>query len=144
MEYKARENSINHIGKLSQFPCSLLLELFPFGILINQNMNIMGAGEKLVEVWKTRNSFLNEPVGKYFKLRRPKGIAFSWKNVFNFSQDWLFSYSLIFLICRLLIWKQWCLNWSAIEDRTIIPSRKNRKRRQKGPLRLCLAQNTFY
>lgn len=72
---------MNHIGKLPSFPCSLLLELFPFGILLNQSMKIMGAGEKLMEVWKSDANFLNESVVKYFKLRRPKGVPFSWKNV---------------------------------------------------------------
>lgn len=44
-------------------------------------MKIMGGGEKLVEIWRGEESFLNKPVIKYFKLRRPKGIPFNWKNV---------------------------------------------------------------
>lgn len=81
MQYKAKRTSFNEIIKLSPFPCSLLMELFPFGIIINPSMNIMGVGEKLSEIWRGKDDFLNKPVSYYFKLRRPKGITFSWKNV---------------------------------------------------------------
>lgn len=67
--------------QLSAFPTSLLLELFPFGILINPDMIIMGVGEKLVEISKGRSTILGKPVTKFFSLRRPKGIPFTWKNV---------------------------------------------------------------
>lgn len=70
-------------AQLKPFPCSLLLDLFPFGILINPSMRIMGAGEKIMEVWKGGKPLLGDSVTKHFKLRRPKGITFTWKNVSN-------------------------------------------------------------
>lgn len=69
------------------FPASLLLELFPFGFLINPSMKIMGAGEKLMDVWKGKDSLLGRSVTKHFRLRRPKGITFSWKNVKYFAKN---------------------------------------------------------
>lgn len=81
MQYKAKRTSFNEIKRFSPFPCSLLLELFPFGIIINPDMKIMGVGEKLAEIWSSKETFLSKSVGCYFKLRRPKGITFSWKNV---------------------------------------------------------------
>lgn len=81
MKYKARKNSYNEITRLPSFECSLLLELFPFGIIINPEMNIMGIGGKLAEIWRGRSDILNRPIMIFFKLRRPKGITFSWKTV---------------------------------------------------------------
>lgn len=81
MKYKARKNSFNEITRFPSFECSLLLELFPFGIMINPDMNIVGIGEKLVEIWRGRSEILNRPIMCFFKLRRPKGITFSWKTV---------------------------------------------------------------
>ncbi|KAJ3650329.1 hypothetical protein Zmor_022024 [Zophobas morio] len=83
MQYKAKRTSFNEIKRFSPFPCSLLLELFPFGIIINPDMKIMGVGEKLAEIWSSKETFLSKSVGCYFKLRRPKGITFSWKNTRN-------------------------------------------------------------
>ncbi|XP_045483815.1 soluble guanylate cyclase 89Da-like [Harmonia axyridis] len=83
MQYKKHGQSSRADGLLSPFPCFLLLDLFPFGIIINTEMKIIGAGKKIVEVWRSGSSFLNEPVIKFFKLRRPKGILLTWKNVRN-------------------------------------------------------------
>lgn len=81
MSQKAQQMSGHNECRLKPFECSLLLDLFPFGIMLNKGMQIIGGGEKLVEIWKNSDSFLNQPVTKYFKLRRPKGVAFTWKNV---------------------------------------------------------------
>lgn len=81
MRDRAKKESHLLTRQLAAFPCSLLLELFPFGIIINQSMLLMGGGEKLCEVWKGKEHFLGQPVTKYFQLRRPKGIPFTWKNV---------------------------------------------------------------
>lgn len=67
--------------KLKPFPCELLLNLFPFGMLINPAMEIIGVGERLVQVWSEKSSILGHPVTQYFRMRRPKGISFTWKNV---------------------------------------------------------------
>ncbi|XP_046418773.1 soluble guanylate cyclase 89Da-like isoform X1 [Neodiprion fabricii] len=69
--------------QLPSVPCMVLLRLFPFGVLLNKDMCIIGAGEKLLQVWGGNSSALNKPVTELFKLRRPKGIAFSWANVIN-------------------------------------------------------------
>lgn len=67
--------------QLAPFSCDLLLQLFPFGILITPGMVIAGAGEKLIEVCGGKEKLLGQPVTKFFRLRRPKGIPFTWNNV---------------------------------------------------------------
>lgn len=68
--------------KLPPFSCDLLLNLFPFGIIFNSAMIITGCGEKLVQVAGDKEKLLGQSVLKYFRLRRPKGISFTWKNTF--------------------------------------------------------------
>lgn len=46
-------------------------------------MNIIGCGEKLLEV-STHGSMLNKPATNFFKVHRPKGIPFTWANVSKF------------------------------------------------------------
>lgn len=46
-------------------------------------MRVLGAGEKLLQVWGGTASILNKQVTEIFKLRRPKGISFTWENVSN-------------------------------------------------------------
>lgn len=58
--------------------------MFPFAFLFDPTMVIFGCGEKLVEVAGGKEKLLGQPLTQYFKLRRPKGISFSWKNVSNF------------------------------------------------------------
>lgn len=58
-----------------------LLRLFPFGVVINTDMQILGAGDKLLQAWGGSSSILNKHVTDVFKLRRPKGISFTWGNV---------------------------------------------------------------
>ena len=67
---------------LPPVPCSVLIRLFPFGLVFNEKMVILGAGEKLREVCGTSpKALIGESVTDNFKLRRPKGISFTWKNV---------------------------------------------------------------
>lgn len=72
---------------LEQVDSNVLLELFPFAIILDHDMRITRTGEKLFETWIVQNpnrnpeQFFNSPVTKYFKLRRPKGILFNWKTV---------------------------------------------------------------
>ncbi|XP_036144536.1 soluble guanylate cyclase 89Db isoform X6 [Monomorium pharaonis] len=42
---------------------------------------LMGAGDKLLQAWGGTTSILNRHVIEIFKLRRPKGISFTWGNV---------------------------------------------------------------
>jgi guanylate cyclase len=58
------------------------MRLFPFGLVFNEKMVILAAGEKLRQVCGTSpNALIGESVTDNFKLRRPKGIPFTWKNV---------------------------------------------------------------
>ncbi|KAJ8937791.1 hypothetical protein NQ318_012271 [Aromia moschata] len=81
MLYKARKESFHQEKLLAPFPCKILLELFPFGVILNPQMKIMGTGDKFIEIWRGTESFINKSIEQYFKLRRPKGIPFNWKNV---------------------------------------------------------------
>lgn len=115
MQYKAKKKTFNEITRLSPFPCSLLLEFFPFGVIINPNMNLIGVGEKLAEIWRGKD-FLNKPVSSFFKLRRPKGIVFSWKNVLPTR-----NLDIVTIVnCRRVIWRRSCLNWSVTEAQMMI------------------------
>lgn len=91
MKMKIEKAAHMETTPLSPFPCDLLLRLFPFGILFNPAMVITGCGEKIIEVAgkEAKKKLLLKPITKYFRLRRPKGISFTWKNVRS---------SLIFLI----------------------------------------------
>lgn len=65
----------------------ILLELFPFAVILDHDMRITGAGEKIVETWILQNqnknprSFWGSYLVDLFKLRRPKGIMFDWRTV---------------------------------------------------------------
>jgi guanylate cyclase len=67
---------------LPAVPCSVLMRLFPFGLVFNEEMRILTAGEKLLQVCGTNTDvLLGQSVTDCFKLRRPRGIPFTWKNV---------------------------------------------------------------
>lgn len=57
------------------------------GMIINHEMQIVAAGNNLIESWSSNNDnkHPNELIGckitKYFKLRRPTGIVFNFENV---------------------------------------------------------------
>lgn len=88
---QTRVNRKAHISQMRLGPVNsnVLLQLFPFAIIIDHDMKIAGAGEKLVESWlantshKSAKALLNCPVTDHFKLRRPKGINFAWQNVLH-------------------------------------------------------------
>lgn len=67
--------------QLQPVSSSLLLKLFPFGVIMNCEMRILGGGEKLVQAWGGTLSILNRHITEVFKLRRPKGVSFTWRNV---------------------------------------------------------------
>lgn len=81
MERQRHREALFGHRQLDAFPCHLLLKLFPFAILISPNMTLSGAGEKIVELTKHKGHIMGHPVTQHFRLRRPKGIAFTWKNV---------------------------------------------------------------
>ncbi|XP_076621621.1 soluble guanylate cyclase 89Db [Colletes latitarsis] len=82
-EYIAKNNRMKTpLGReLAPVSCTFLLRLFPFGVVINKDMRLLGVGDKLLQAWGGSSSILNKHVTEVFKLRRPKGISFSWGNV---------------------------------------------------------------
>ncbi|KAK4882895.1 hypothetical protein RN001_006214 [Aquatica leii] len=68
--------------QLPPVPCKILLTLFPFSVLINSSMEIVGIGDKLAEVWGDRGQIVGHSITKYFRIRRPKGVLFTWKNLY--------------------------------------------------------------
>lgn len=69
--------------ELPPISCTFFLRLFPFGVVMNKEMRILGAGDKLLQAWGGTASILSKHVTEIFKLRRPKGISFTWGNVSN-------------------------------------------------------------
>ncbi|XP_029713132.1 soluble guanylate cyclase 89Db isoform X1 [Aedes albopictus] len=73
--------------QLSPVSSSVLLDLFPFALILNEQMRITAAGEKLIESWILNNAtrspteLMGSKVTEYFKLRRPTGITFTWENM---------------------------------------------------------------
>ncbi|XP_055617436.1 soluble guanylate cyclase 89Db-like isoform X1 [Toxorhynchites rutilus septentrionalis] len=73
--------------QLPDVDSTLLLELFPFAIILNEQMRITAAGEKLIESWMLNNvnrsptEIMGSKVTDHFKLRRPTGITFTWENM---------------------------------------------------------------
>lgn len=69
------------LAKLAPFSVDLIITLFPFALLIDRNLKIIAVGENYSTIWNPNELCINKPVTKYFRLRRPKGIALTWKNV---------------------------------------------------------------
>ncbi|XP_052754542.1 soluble guanylate cyclase 89Db-like [Galleria mellonella] len=66
---------------LPPVPASLLLQLFPFGVLLDRRMKILMAGEKLVEAWGGPCSRIEKsPISEILRLRKPK-VSFTWDKV---------------------------------------------------------------
>lgn len=84
-----RVNIKAHASQLSlaKVDSNVLLELFPFAIILDHDMHISKCGEKLLETWILQNpnkkpsTFFTSVATKHLKLRRPKGIAFNWQTV---------------------------------------------------------------
>lgn len=78
--------------QLTPVDSSMLLDLFPFALILNEKMQITAAGEKLIESWMLNNvscsptELMGSNVTDFFKLRRPTGITFTWENVAYKSQ----------------------------------------------------------
>lgn len=67
--------------------CELLLELFPFALIINKEMRIAGVGEKLAEAFMAANhastpdSILGSLLVEHFRVRKPTGIVLDFATV---------------------------------------------------------------
>ncbi|KPJ13190.1 Soluble guanylate cyclase 89Db [Papilio machaon] len=87
---------------LPAIPASLLLQLFPFGVLLDRKMKILLAGEKLVAAWGGPSyRIMKTPVSEILRLRKPK-ISFTWDKVVCM-QTMLFE-------LELMRWKARCVN----------------------------------
>ncbi|XP_055847904.1 soluble guanylate cyclase 89Da-like [Episyrphus balteatus] len=64
---------------------NIFLELFPFTLVLNPQMEITHAGEKVIEMWILHNpgkppkSFIGSKITEHFTCRRPKGTPFEWQ-----------------------------------------------------------------
>lgn len=69
--------------QLPPIPVSVLLRLFPFGVIIDRDIRIMDAGEKLLSIWgaSTADEVRGDLVVDRFVLRRPRDIPFTWTTV---------------------------------------------------------------
>ncbi|XP_050436148.1 soluble guanylate cyclase 89Da-like [Adelges cooleyi] len=68
--------------QLPPIPIAVLLRLFPFGVIIDRDIRIMDAGEKLLSVWGvTLEEVRGHPIVEHLILRRPRDIPFTWPNL---------------------------------------------------------------
>jgi len=69
--------------QLPSIPVGVLLRLFPFGVIIDRDIRIMDAGEKLLSVWgaAAADDVRGHLMVEHFVLRRPRDIPFTWTNV---------------------------------------------------------------
>ncbi|XP_049870956.1 soluble guanylate cyclase 89Db-like [Pectinophora gossypiella] len=66
---------------LPPVPVSILLQLFPFGVLLDRKMRVVSAGCKLIEAWGGPFSRIEkQPVSEILRLRKPK-VSFTWDKV---------------------------------------------------------------
>ncbi|XP_075976292.1 soluble guanylate cyclase 89Db-like [Anticarsia gemmatalis] len=66
---------------LPAVPASLLMQLFPFGVLLDRRMKILRAGERLVAAWGgPYNKLEKSPISEILRLRKPK-VSFTWDKV---------------------------------------------------------------
>ncbi|XP_047025647.1 soluble guanylate cyclase 89Db-like [Helicoverpa zea] len=66
---------------LPAVPASLLLQLFPFGVLLDRKMKILKAGERLVATWGgPLNRILKSSISEILRLRKPK-VSLTWDKV---------------------------------------------------------------
>jgi guanylate cyclase len=64
--------------QLPAVPGNLLLRLFPFGVMINRELKVVAAGEKLQ--WRGRTRVTGSLFASLFRLRRPK-VELDWRTV---------------------------------------------------------------
>jgi len=83
MDQHAAVHTFDRSLQLPSIPIGLLLRLFPFGVVIDQDIRIMDAGEKLLSVWgaSTADEVRGHLLVQHLVLRRPRDIPFTWTNV---------------------------------------------------------------
>ncbi|XP_045449367.1 soluble guanylate cyclase 89Db-like [Melitaea cinxia] len=66
---------------LPPVPASLLLQLFPFSVMLDRKMKIIRAGDKLMEAWGgPYNRIEKSSISEILRLRKPK-VSFTWDKV---------------------------------------------------------------
>nr|XP_023019208.1 soluble guanylate cyclase 89Db-like [Leptinotarsa decemlineata] len=83
MLHKSQKESFRQVDPLTTFSRDLLLELFPFGLVVDTSMVVVGHGQRFFEIWRGEEALLGKPVTNNFRIRRPKGVSFTWKNTLN-------------------------------------------------------------
>nr|CAI5835089.1 unnamed protein product [Callosobruchus analis] len=83
MMQKVHKETFHEAKSLTPFSYTVLLELFPFCIVLDEGMNITDCGKRFAEIWRGKESFFDKPLTNFFRLRRPTGITFNWKNTLN-------------------------------------------------------------
>nr|CAD7255810.1 unnamed protein product [Timema shepardi] len=85
--------------ELPPVSCSVLMKMFPFGLVYNKDMKVLAVGEKLLQVgtrgdctsrpgadkpvYGDPDAILGRPITDNFRLRRPRGVQFTWKNTMD-------------------------------------------------------------
>uniref|UniRef100_T1GUN1 guanylate cyclase n=1 Tax=Megaselia scalaris TaxID=36166 RepID=T1GUN1_MEGSC len=70
--------------RLPSLDIQVLIDLFPFTLVLDRNMTIVNAGEKVIETWiihnpgKNPKSFIGSKITEHFRCRRPKETKFEW------------------------------------------------------------------
>ncbi|XP_067617645.1 soluble guanylate cyclase 89Da-like [Eurosta solidaginis] len=89
-EYMAkRVNVVAHPTQqiLPKVNIDVFLDLFPFTVVLNRDMIITSAGEKIIDTWilhnhgKNPDQFFGSPLMNIFKCRRPKDIPITWDQI---------------------------------------------------------------
>lgn len=79
-EFIGRTESLIVNTTLSPLPSEFLMRLFPYSVMFGRNLRILGAGSKLFSIFCDMK-LMHLPVAGILKIRRPKGISFTWNNV---------------------------------------------------------------
>jgi len=87
VDQHAAVHTFDRCLQLPSIPIKLLLRLFPFGVVINRDIRIMDAGEKLLSVWgaATADDVRGHLLVQHLVLRRPRDIPFTWTNVSTYT-----------------------------------------------------------
>lgn len=71
---------------------SFLTDLFPYGIVFGPALRLLDAGQKLRNLFPQKR-IISCSIDKIFRVKRPKGLDFTWKNVSKI--DYPFNKSII-------------------------------------------------
>lgn len=78
--YEKRLEKATSSIALPAVPSNFLLRLFPFAVILDRDMCIVAAGEKLANQWGGIKSINGMRFSQVFRLRRPK-VLMTWTSV---------------------------------------------------------------